>query len=260
MGAWGAAAEAAGLGASAPAERRLGPLPVSRDALSKLSANFIKLQALGLAPKSLSCDHPACPREPATCPIRSARPGPGRGGAPLIGLQHHRPVPGLFLLRPPASRPSFSPTGGTRIFSASPGVNSHVPGRGPGSQPASHSLRASPPHRRRSPSMWKGLHTSGQASSLVTTEARTERRRQPQRRSTVNADCAVCPRWPPGGWGRPGPAPLTCTAALEWFPSASTWGFSSKPSHWLCGGATRSWDLEAGKVKYSLVDVWVGMG
>lgn len=54
--------------------------------------------------------------------------------------------------------------------------------------------------------------------------------------------------------------PLTWTAVLEWFPSASTWGFSSKPSHWLCGGATRSWDLEAGKVKYSLVDVCVGMG
>lgn len=44
-------------------------------------------------------------------------------------------------------------------------------------------------HHRRSPSAWKGLHTSGQASSLVTTEPRTERRRQPQHRSTANADC-----------------------------------------------------------------------
>lgn len=41
----------------------------------------------------------------------------------------------------PASAPSV---GGTRIFSASPGVNSHVPGCGPGFQPASHSLQALP--------------------------------------------------------------------------------------------------------------------
>ena len=76
------------------------------------------------------------------------------------------------------------------------------------------------------------------------------------------SECWLCPSalsGLPGGGGHLG-LPLTWTAALEWFPSASTWGFSSKPSHWLCGGATRSWDLEAGKVKYSLVDVCVGMG
>lgn len=90
----------AGLGASAQAGRRLGPTPSKHGWLSKLPANFIKSQALGLAPKALLCGNPACPPEAATCPVHSARPGPDQ--------RHRCPAPCL-LLRPPASCPQLQP-------------------------------------------------------------------------------------------------------------------------------------------------------
>lgn len=97
----------AGLGASARAGRRLGPTPSKHGWLSKLPANFIKSQALGLAPKALPCGHPACRPEAATCPVHSSRPGPG--GRSAADWRHRCPAPCLLLLRPPASCPQLQP-------------------------------------------------------------------------------------------------------------------------------------------------------
>lgn len=90
-----------------------GATPSKHRQLSKLAANFIKPQAVGLAWKALHCGHPACLLETATCPAHSARPGPGGWSAsdPVARAPSALPAP------PPAAG-CFSPTSRTWIFSA----------------------------------------------------------------------------------------------------------------------------------------------